>query len=83
MKESKSQMIRKKIQRGDEPYEADEVSASSSNALLSVKEKNSGFPCWCGAKNYEDAADKCDSSDEGSCCAQYMLEHYLAPEQDR
>ena len=31
MKESKSQMLRKKMQRRDEPYEADEVSASSSN----------------------------------------------------
>ena len=40
MSESKSQMIRKKMQRGDEPYETDEVSASSSNALLVRKLQN-------------------------------------------
>lgn len=47
---------------------------------LTDDERECGFPCWCGAKNYDDAASKCDNNDDDSCCAQYMLENCLLPE---
>ena len=43
------------------------------------KEKKCGFPCVCGAKNYEDAADKCEGiSDENICPATCMFDNYIA-----
>lgn len=46
-------------------------------------ETKSGFPCVCGATDYDDAADKCDGNgDSGVCCAKYMLENYLLPDSE-
>jgi len=51
------------------------------NNELTESEIKSGFPCDCGANNYEDAADKC-TGNPFNCCAEYMLEHYLLPEDE-
>ena len=43
------------------------------------QERKSGFPCVCGAKDYEDAADKCDGiGDDNVCAAVHMFENYIA-----
>lgn len=43
------------------------------------KERQCGFPCGCGAKDYEDAADKCQGiGDQDVCPAACMFENHIA-----
>ncbi len=46
---------------------------------IAVQEKSCGFPCVCGAKDYEDASDKCGSIDcDGDCPAVLFFENHVA-----